>query len=841
MADPHVPLPTASAVLWLESHQVDLDAGTLRDAAGALVTLRPQAWAVLRQLVLHRGQVVGKEQLLASVWPGLVVTDNSVAQAVKDLRHVLGATGQRLVKTVARRGYLLLDAAAPAQAAALPAAPESLFGRAADFDALQALLQRHRLVTVVGPGGVGKTALALAAAHARAALGEDNTAWIDLTRLGAPSLVPAAICQALALPIAPCDDPVPAMLAALRPVQALVVLDNAEHLVDALAPLLRRIIDAAPGIHLLVTSQSMLRLEGEHALRLATLALPEIDAPLAEALQSPAVALFVDRVRAIDHRFELAEHNVAQVSRLCRRLDGLPLAIRLAAARVPLLGLAGIESRLGEGLKLLAGDGRDAPSRQQTLRAALEWSYGLLPGSEQALLRQLAVFVGGFTLALAIDLGHEAGIEEWELIERLNRLVERSLLEREGTDSPRFRLLEAQREFALRELDAQGEAHAARHRHARTIERAMHAANEVLWSSAHGPWFARWASEIDNVRAAMDWSARHDVALSASLVGASVDLFRHLDAAYELRRLAATLDARDIEALAPEVALRYWLARAALESGMGARAHHEFACTAEKQARICGDSRGLYVALCHRAATTIVPLDEMPALLAEIGRLEMPAWPTRLQAQRLLAAYVDHSRRDQWSEALQAAEAGWALAVDAGVTSLAATFANAILVGLLGLHRVDDAVRRSGELRPSIWPGPAISAIPFVGTSARCWLESGDVFAAKRLLEQMFALCRAVEWTYFEFFAALYVKVAMAENRLDAAARLLGYAAVAVRRAWHQQRPSAARDEVQSVLTAALGARAFERLCAEGEAMTPERVCALVLEEPSLREYLGHD
>ena len=189
----------------------------------------------------------------------------------------------------------------------------------------------------------------------------------------------------------------------------------------------------------------------------------------------------------------------------------------------------------------------------------------------------------------------------------------------------------------------------------------------------------------------------------------------------------------------------------------------------------------------------------------------------------------------------QAAEAGWALAVDAGATSLAATFANAILVGLLGLHRVDAAVRRSGELRPSIWPGPAISAIPFIGTSARCWLESGDVFAAKRLLEQMFALCRAVEWTYFDFFAALFVKVAMAENRHDAAARLLGYAAVAERRAWHQPRSSVVRDEVHSMLTAALGARAFERLCAEGEAMAPERVCAWVLEEPSLREYLGHD
>jgi hypothetical protein len=206
----------------------------------------------------------------------------------------------------------------------------------------------------------------------------------------------------------------------------------------------------------------------------------------------------------------------------------------------------------------------------------------------------------------------------------------------------------------------------------------------------------------------------------------------------------------------------------------------------------------------------------MPALLAEIGQLESPAWPTRLRAQRLLAAYVDHSRRAQWAEALRAAEAGWAYAVHAGVDSLAATFANAILVGLLGLHQVDAAVRRSGELRPSIWPGPAISAIPFLGTSARCWLESGDVFAAKRLLEQMFALCRVVEWTYFEFFAALYVKVAMAENRLDAAARLLGYAAVAGRRAWHPQWTSVAREEWQSALTAALGAPSLRALVRRG-------------------------
>jgi hypothetical protein len=257
----------------LESHWVDLDAGTLRDAEGVLLTLRPQAWAVLRQLVLHRGQVIGKERLLAAVWPGLVVTDNSVAQAVKDLRQVLGATGQRLIKTVARRGYLLLDAAGPGHDAALP--------------------PQHKPCSAVPPTSMRCSRCCSATASSRwsgpVASARQRWRWqppmparrrAKTSPPGSTSPVSVRLrwCRrrSARAGVAGCTvrrPRSPAMLAALRPVQALVVLDNAEHFVDALAPLLRRIIDAAPGLHLLVTSQFMLRLEGEHVLRLATLAL----------------------------------------------------------------------------------------------------------------------------------------------------------------------------------------------------------------------------------------------------------------------------------------------------------------------------------------------------------------------------------------------------------------------------------------------------------------------------------------------------------------------------------------------------------------------------------------
>lgn len=399
---------TPSTPLVLGCRVVDLDAGILRDANGASIALRPQAWAVLALLLRQRGKVVTKTQLLDTVWAGRVVTDASLARAVSDLRTAFGSDGHRIIRTAARRGYLLVAPVEPAldrglqRTAPLPAARGPLFGRAADLADLCALMARHRLVTIVGAGGVGKTAIAVAAARSLAVAPPSKAAWVDLAQLADPQWLVATVARSLGLPTAQGADQLTGLLAALAPLSAWLVLDNAEHLVAGVARLVRAMLDAAPGLRVLVTSQAPLHIEAEHVFRLTPLDVPALGASLADAAGSGAVALFVDQARALDRHFELGPANLGLVIELCRRLEGLPLAIRLAAARLPLLGLAAVASRLNDRLQLLAAHSREAPTRQQTLLAALDWSCSLLGPQEQTLFRRLGVFVGGFSLGLAV-------------------------------------------------------------------------------------------------------------------------------------------------------------------------------------------------------------------------------------------------------------------------------------------------------------------------------------------------------------------------------------------------------------------------------------------------------
>jgi predicted ATPase/DNA-binding winged helix-turn-helix (wHTH) protein len=827
------PSPAATAPLRVAGHLLDVQAGTLHDAAGAPVVMRPQAWAVLELLARHAGQVVTKERLLEAVWPGLVVTEGSITQAVKDLRLALGDDGHRVVKTLPRRGYMLVaaDGGEPDAAIDAPRLRDAgpLFGRDAELTELRQLLQQHRLVTVLGAGGIGKTVFALAAAHRHVDDDVGQAAWVDLANLSDPALLPATIARALGLPVSQGDDPVLGLLSALRPVTAWLVLDNAEHMVDAVAGIAQAVLAAAPGLRLLVTSQVPLHLAAERLLRLSALAVPEADAAFADAVEASAVAMFVDRARAMDHRFELTPHSLAAVVRLCKRLDGLPLAIRLAAGRVHLLGLSGLEAQLDDRFRWLTSATRDVPTRQQTLAAALDWSHGLLAASEQRVYRQLGVFVGGFTVELMAAVARSPTADEDSVIAELEGLVERSLVSVVPGPSHRYRLLESQREHALRELEREGELEAARRRHAEAMTEALSRAAEAFWSTPDGVWMARWSAELDNIRAAMKWSEGRDVALCTSLISSVTGMFRLLDLGHELVLQAQVLAADSIERLDAAAATRFWLARAYLETGRSGRARHDYADRAERCARAAGDRRRLYLALCHKGTSVLVQPGERDALLAEIARLESPDWPSRVRCQRWLAEMTAHSLRDEWAQALRAAETGLQLSIDGGFTLLTCAFGNFTMVALLGLGDVDAALARGRALRPHLLPSPASMVIPYVGTCARISLMKGDLAATRRELARMFELSRSVEWNTFEVFGGVYLGLALAESRHAAAGRLLGYAEAAGERAWGVSWPSREREAARVALAAFFDAAELARLCAEGATLDPESVCRLVL------------
>ena len=380
-----------------------------------------------------------------------------------------------------------------------------MYGRADDLARLSELIERHPLVTVIGPGGIGKSRLAQAAAHGARAGFADGVWGVELAPLADPTLTISAVARTLEVQLG--VEPKAVDLAeTLRARRMLLVLDNCEHLLDATAEIVAALRREAPSIRILATSQEPLRLPDEQVYRLGTLALPE-NVPVNVARHVGAVALFVARAQAAAPAFVLTENTLPVVVDICRRLDGIALAIELAAARVPLLGLDELRAKLDDRFRVLTAGARFALRRHQTLRAALEWSHALLTADEQTVLRRLGVFTGTFGLGSAQRVASAGTIDEWSVLDILGALVDKSLVVVEVGPEPRYRLLETGRAYALEQLADSGEMDAVLHQHAKALLAVFDRSRDEYWTTTTGARIDRYAADIDNLRAALDWAA----------------------------------------------------------------------------------------------------------------------------------------------------------------------------------------------------------------------------------------------------------------------------------------------------------------------------------------------
>ena len=372
---------------------------------GARAGIGSRAFDVLLALLDHRDRVVSKNELLDCVWPGLVVEENNLQAQVSALRKLLGP---KAIATIPGRGYrfalpLADEGADQAPAAArsdavasiartnLPAADELPFGRDADMAAVTQLVREHRLVTVVGAGGIGKTRLAQEVARRQIDEHASGVWWVDLVALSNPDGIVPAIVNAARLQLEE-GDPLAELARALAYRSTLLVLDNCEHLAADVARVVQVALGAATGLRVLATSQESLKTPGEYAYRLDALAVPPPGTSLEIARTFGAIQLLEQRAKAVDRLFSLNESTIAGAIELCRHLDGIALAIEMAAVRLPLLGLEPLQARLSERLKLLRSGDRLMPARHQTLRATLDWSHSLLDADEQAPQPRKGVF-----------------------------------------------------------------------------------------------------------------------------------------------------------------------------------------------------------------------------------------------------------------------------------------------------------------------------------------------------------------------------------------------------------------------------------------------------------------
>jgi predicted ATPase/DNA-binding winged helix-turn-helix (wHTH) protein len=507
---------------------------------GGPVRVGGRALDLLLLLISRAGEVVPKDELIAAAWPKLHVEEANLRVHIGSLRKMLsdGNADARFIENVAGRGYCFVakitDVAPVRASKPVPPAAASphVIGRAPVIEALCTQLPLRRLVTVVGPGGIGKTTVTLAAAKSLSASYADGFAFVDLAPVNDAALITSLMAGALGISPRP-DLSVADLSAALRDRRMLIVLDSCEHQVEAVADLAERLVESVPGIDILATSREPLRAKGEWVERLPPLGAPAAATPAnaSEALAFPAVQLFVERAAACLGGYELTDADAAAVADICRRLDGIALAIELAAGRVDTLGIRGLANSLKESFEVLTRGRRTALARHQTMRGTLDWSYGFLPPPEQVLFRRLAVFNGGFSVPAAHAVAHDDQLSHAAIDEALANLVAKSLVTATfAGNGAHYRLLEVTRAYGAEQLSASGEADRIARQHAVHYGNVFARAEAEWEERPAAEWLEDYAFHIDNLRAALDWafSSAGDGAMAVALTATALPLWFQL-------------------------------------------------------------------------------------------------------------------------------------------------------------------------------------------------------------------------------------------------------------------------------------------------------------------------
>lgn len=517
----------------------------LLEKGGAPVALSSRPLHILLVLVEHAGEVVSNSDLLARVWPDVVVEPGSLRVHMSALRKALGdgEGGGRTIVNIPGRGYCFVapvsrtiatksaagEAARPSPAGDLPSRAISTIGRDRIVATITAQLTDRRFVTIVGAGGIGKTTVALAVASALLPLFDGAVYFIDLGVLTNPAHVAMTVATRFGLPLKS-DTPLPGLISFLAGQRLLIVLDSCEPFIETTAALAERIVRDAPHVHILATSRESLRVDGEFVHRLFPLETPPVatDLTAIEIVAFPAVQLFVERATAVLDSFSVDDADAPVIAEICRRLDGIPLAIELAAARVDFLGVRSIAAGLNDLFSLLTKGRRTALPRHQTLQATLDWSYQILAPKHQAMLRRLSVSRGQFAMESAIAIACSSTDGAAEVREGIGRLVATSLLTADlRAPVARYQLLDTTRAYAAKQLADDNEAAAMARRRALHCLAVFDSAEADGEQQTQDAWLANYGSWIDDLRAALDWafSPDGDAATGIALTSVSAPLW----------------------------------------------------------------------------------------------------------------------------------------------------------------------------------------------------------------------------------------------------------------------------------------------------------------------------
>jgi predicted ATPase/DNA-binding winged helix-turn-helix (wHTH) protein len=544
---------SANLVYACDQWEIDLGRRELR-SRGIPMPLGGRAFEIVTVLVQSATELVTKDHMMERVWPGAIVGEGTIHVHISAVRKALGPD-RAMLKTVSGRGYRLLGSWTPQQregtappvyspltrtsgappANNFPPLITRLVGRAAACQSVRDLVSAYRVVTLTGPGGIGKTSLAV-----RYLLPEfEDGGWlVELASLSDPGLVPSTVAATLGLQLTG-EISAESVARAVGGRHLVLVLDNCEHVIDAAANLAETFTRLCPRTTIVATSREVLRIDGEAVYRVPPLEVPALGQAAPDTImQYSAVELFVARTKALNAGFSPHAEDLASIAAICRHLDGMPLAIELAAASAAALGIAQVSAGLRDRFALLTLGRRTALPRHRTLRATLDWSHELLPETERQLLRRLAVFAGGFTIDAATAVMADAGLDAATVADCIANLVTKSLIALDPTPSvTRWTLLETIRAYGLQKLVESDESDDAQRRHAAFFRDLFALQARGARSSLSDDNLARHVREIDNVRAALDWSfsPAGDPAIGVDLTAAYAPVWRHLSQMSECR------------------------------------------------------------------------------------------------------------------------------------------------------------------------------------------------------------------------------------------------------------------------------------------------------------------
>ena len=528
--------------------EVSLDHREVR-LDGRKMPIGSRAFDILALLIAADGDLVSKDEIMRSVWPTTVVEKNNLQVHISALRRAFGDERERIA-TVPGRGYRLMmqadavlsadaasqppvesatsfagcDAARPARQP-LPARVPELIGRQDALDGAKGALRAHQTVTLVGTGGIGKTRLAVEVAHAVQQDFADGVVFVSLAAVYDAQSALDALAFAMGSRLSASRTALAQIAAEWREREALVVLDNCEQVLEIVAAIAEALTGAGSRMRVLATSREALRVRDEIVYQLPPLSVPTANDPGADVLRTAAVRFFLARAQADGAQFSLDETSIRLTGEVCRRLDGIPLALELAASRAAVLGIGLLAEHLDDRFRILTGGRRTALPRHQTLKATLDWSYRLLSQDEQKLLRWLGTFVNGFTLDAACAMATHAGLARMESLDAVSGLVSRSLLSTDFEGSSyRYRLLETTRAYALQQLDDNGERTSAAGAHATLFLELLETARKRWTERPVVEWLGEFTRELGNVRTALDWSLgeRGDHATGIALAAVTV-------------------------------------------------------------------------------------------------------------------------------------------------------------------------------------------------------------------------------------------------------------------------------------------------------------------------------